>query len=426
MQLPTEIYDLITFHVEKTIYKYDEFVGGDLDGTQEHTSSEYKVRRQLASLRLASRGFCGSASRHLFRRITVSLYAPGSIITGLVPLVRFVEISKSRLAQYVREVELGFDGIPKHADDRPDLDDFAGMLSPCLARFANLKELSFGGPRPVPLLSLEETRSYINTVVMALRYVAIPRLEELVLHFPLCHDFGQFFPPKPSAVQIPITDILRQLQRLELNVCVYTTGRHQRHWRHDPILPEHEALPNQTHASYLYRMLEPAINLTSLSISSEDTLNLDPIKFSSSIKLRFLSLTGVSISAHNLLTLINQSSTTIESIFLDLVALNSETWHKVLLELSKLPCLIDFYIESSGYSSTGSSSHLATIIPPDPDYQPNLETYSKEDILALGALQRAVNANRIKARLNPFSKFYYMYIEDPEREAKRQYLYFES
>jgi hypothetical protein len=336
-----------------------------------------------------------------------------------------VEISKSRLAQYVRELELGFEGIPKRADDRPDLEDFAGMLSPCLAQFKNLKELSFDAPRPAPYLSQEETRSYINTIVMTLRYVSLPNLTELDIQFPLCHDFGLFFPSKgSSAVQIPITNILRQLRRLELKVCVYTGFRHQRYWQHDPILPEHAALPNENHASCLYQMLEPAINLTSVSISSEDILNLDPVNFSSSIQLRSLSLTGISISAHNLLALIAQSRERLEYIFLDLVQLNSETWHKVLLEISKLPRLVNFRVESGGYSPTGSSAHLATTIPPDPDHQPNLETYSKEDILALGVLQRVVNVNRVNAGLKPISKYEYFFIEDPEREAQRQHLYF--
>jgi hypothetical protein len=72
-------------------------------------------------------------------------------------------------------------------------------------------------------------------------------------------------------VQIPITNIIYQLQHLKLEVCALTDSRHRRHW-HEPILPEHAALPNETYVSYLYQILEPAINLTSLSISSEDIL----------------------------------------------------------------------------------------------------------------------------------------------------------
>lgn len=301
------------------------------------------------------------------------------------------------------------------------------MLSPCLAQFKNLKDISFGEPRPAPDLSQEETRSYINTIVMALRYVPLPNLTGLDIQFPLCHDFGLLFPSKGSSVvQIPITNILRQLRRLKLKICIYTNGRHQRYWHPETILPEHAALPNENHVSCLYQMLEPAVNLTSLSINSEDILNLDPANFSSSIQLRSLSLTGISISAHNLLALITQSRERLEYIFLDLVQLNSETWHKVLLEISKLPRLVNFHVESGGYSPTGSSAHLVTTIPPDPGTQPNLETYSKEDLLALAALQRVVNANRVNAGLKPFSEYYYLFIEDPEREAQRQHLYFQA
>ncbi|RAO69210.1 uncharacterized protein BHQ10_005222 [Talaromyces amestolkiae] len=411
MQLPTEIYDLITFHVQNADYPYE--INTDI-------SPENRPRRQLAKLRLVNQAFCPSATRHLFRHIVIRLYGRASTIRAFPPLVRLIEISKSPLAQHVRELEIKFEGPSNRVGDRPDLENFAAILSPCLARFTNLKKLSFETPRM--FFSREDPRSYINTVVMAICNVPLPNLVGLVLHFPICHDFGQFFSSSLNPAHIPITTILRQLRSLELEVCAYASSR-GRGYARMPALPQHLAFPNETYACYLHQMLEPAINLTSLSLSSKDILNLDPVHFSSSLQLQSLSLSGVSISARTLLALIHQSSSTLESISLNLVKLNSQTWEDVLLEIAKLQHLTEFSVESGGYSSTGASAHLATGTPRR-NRKPNIETHSKGDLVALGALQCAVNTNRVKAGLEPYGTNYYMYIDTvPEIDQFRAFYF---
>ncbi|PCG90916.1 Hypothetical protein PENO1_096700 [Penicillium occitanis (nom. inval.)] len=402
MQLPTEIYDLITFHVKNAEYPHE---------TNRGISPENRSRRQLAKLRLVNKAFCPSASRHLFRHIVIRLYSRTATIMAFPPLVRLKEISRSPLAHHVRELEFGFEGTPNRVDDRPYLEDFVGMLSPCLAQLTNLKELSFEKPRTY--FSQEETRSYVDSIVMAICNVPLPNLTALVLRFPICHDFEQFFPSKnSSAEQIPIiNNILRQLQSLELELSAYTDNRHRRYGR-APILPQHAAFPNETYVSYLHQMLERAINLTSLSLSSTDILDLDPVRFSSSVQLQFLTLSGMSISAHTLLALMHQSRSTLEYILLKSIKLNSQTWEYVLLETAKSPHLSDFYVESGGYPKTGANAHLVTATPRRPGRQPNIETYSRDDLVALGALQRAVNENRVKVGLEPYGTNYYLYIED--------------
>lgn len=337
------------------------------------------------------------------------------------PLVRLMEVSKSPLVRHVRELEFRFEIAYNRVDDRPDLEAFVETLSPCLARLANLRELSF--ERPQSYFSQEETRSYINSIVMALLYVPLPNLTALELRFPICHDFGQFFAPASNTGHTPIASVLRKLQSLTLEVCSYTNSRSRRYGR-SPILPEHAAFPNEIHASYLYQMLEPAINLTSLSISSRDILNLDPANFSSSVHLQSLTLSGVSISAHTLLTLIDQSSSTLECMQLKLVKLNSETWEHVLVEIAKLPRLTDFSVDTGGYSKTGASAHLATVTARRPDRQPNIETSSRDDLVALGALQCTVNANRVKSGLEPYRTNYYLYLENVPQMAEFQAFFF--
>lgn len=314
----------------------------------------------------------------------------------------------------MRQIDFGFNEYASSTTNSLYVEDLAGLLSSYLVRFANLNALEFH--KPPPALPQEETRLYIHSIIAAFRYVPLPNLEELVIHFPITHNFRQFFPLKTSALQIPIINILQQLRHLELYVCAYTNRHHQRYWA-TPILPENAALPNETHASYLFRMIEPAINVRSLSIRSLDILNLDPVKFSPSLRLWSLSLSSVSISAHKLLSLVDQSRESVRYIDLQLVKLNSGTWHHVLLEMSKLPRLIDFAIDSSGYSLTGLSSHLVPGLLPEPDDPSNIETYETLDIPALGNLQRAVNANRVTAGLQPFSEYEYKYIGEPSLES---------
>lgn len=339
----------------------------------------------------------------------------------LPPLVRLMEVSKSPLAQHVRELEVKFEGSPNRVDDRSDLEDFAAMLSPCLARLTNLRELSF--EKPHTSFSKEDLSSYINTIVTAICNVPLPSLVGLALRFFICRDFGQFFSSSLNTANIPIVTILRQLRSLELAVCTYANSRGRRYERWLTI-PHHLAFPNETYASYLNQMLEPAINLTSLSLSSTEILNLDPVHFSSSVHLQSLSLSCVSISAHNLLALIHQSSSSLKSISLKLVKLNSQTWEDILKEIAKLQSLTEFHVESGGYSSTGASAHLATGTPCRPDRQPNIETYNRDDLVALGELQCAVNVNRVKAGLEPYGTSYYLYIDTVPQMDQFRAFYF--
>ncbi|QKX58607.1 uncharacterized protein TRUGW13939_05732 [Talaromyces rugulosus] len=412
MQVSTEIYDLITFYVE------------NIENTGLHFGQEdprrYNIRgsgskQMLANLRLVSKAFCMSVSPRLFRHVVAELYS--SSRTGHSPLVRLIEISKSRYAIYVRQIDFRFYSYSSGSADRPDVEDLAGILPPCLVRFTNLRALTFD--KPPSDLSQEKTRVYIHSVIAAFRDVPLPNLEELEIHFPIAHNFGQFFPLKTSAVQIPITDVIQRLRRLELAVCAYTDHRHQRYWR-KPISPEYAALPNEDHASYLFKMIEPAINLTSLSIRGLDIIDLDTVKFSPSLRLRFLTLSCVSISAQNLLSLMVQSRQSLRVIGLELVKLNTETWHHVLLEMSKFPQLVDFHIDSSGYSLTGSSSHFVPGLLPEPDDPSAIETRERHDIPALGNLVRAVNANRVKTGLQPLSDYEYKFARLPPLETQLQ------
>lgn len=320
-----------------------------------------------------------------------------------------MKISQSPYALHVCQLDFGFDKFSSTTKtaDLSYIEDLSGCLSSLLVRFPNLAALEFNEPpSSVPQV---QRKLYMDTVASVLRYVPLPNLTELEIKFPITHDFGRFFPTNPSFLQIPTRDIVQRLRHLGLYVCAYTDQHDQRHWL-TPILPEYAALPNDNFASRLFRIAEIAPNLESLAIHSVNILDIDFLAFPYSLCLRSLCLGGVSISSDILLLLFDQSAKRIKYIDFWLVKLKSGTWQQVLLHMCKLPLLLDINIDFGGYSTTGSSSHLASRIAPDPHYRPNIETENSLDFSALGVLQRQVNSNRIAAGFQPFPDTDYRHI----------------
>ncbi|KAL4880270.1 hypothetical protein BJY04DRAFT_228584 [Aspergillus karnatakaensis] len=152
---------------------------------------ELHAKPELMSLRLVSRDFCAAASRHL-----------------------------SEYATHVRYLKIGPDSFGLY--DGPSLgqvEDLAGLLSPCLAHLSDLRILRFRASCSSLTRLQEETA--IETITTALRYVVLPHLEGLELFFPLTHDFRHFFPSNPTPLHIPMEDILRRLRYLALHVAAF-------------------------------------------------------------------------------------------------------------------------------------------------------------------------------------------------------------
>lgn len=100
------------------------------------------------------------------------------------------------------------------------------------------------------------------------------------------------------------------------------------------------------------------------------------------------------------------------------VKLDSGTWQHVQLKLCRLPHLLDFAIKSSGYSSTGSYSHLAhRLLPPIHDPE-DIETYNDLGLYALANLQRRINTNRLAAGVEPVSDYICSFINRPSQESR--------
>jgi hypothetical protein len=387
------------------------------DNSRRYVVRGYESRRRLAALRLVSKAFCSSASPRLFRHIIATV----SSFRKVSPLVRLLELCNSPYAVYVRQIDLGFQSFDNSTHESSSLyvEDLAGLLPCCLVRLPNLNALEFRGPPSS--LPQEKRRVFINTVVAALRYVPLLNLTELEVTFPIAHDFGQVFCSNTSSLRIPIEHVLQGLRHLGLYVSEYTNRRGQRYWP-TPVSPENAALPNEIYATHLFRLVELAVNLDSLAISCTDLLSLDNIQFGRSLRLKSLYLSGVAISSHTLLSLVEQCNESIRSVQLWLVKLNSGTWQHILLQMSKLPHLLDFAIGSSGYSLTGTSSNLATQLLPPPDDPEDIETSNSLDIYALGNLQRQVNANRTAAGFSRISEYGYRHIQRGTLESAMEEL----
>lgn len=170
------------------------------------------------------------------------------------------------------------------------------------------------------------------------------------------------------------------------------------------MLPAHAALPNDLHAVNLLRLVELAPHLEALRISSTDVLPFSPVQFSPAIRLTSLCLARVLITFEHFSALIHQCKDHLKHIDLSLVELHSGTWRAVLTQLCQLPGLVDIFIRSCGYPTTGPNSHLVGILSA-PDGPVPLETMNSPDYDGLDELMESVNANRVALGLGPLERW---------------------
>ncbi|KAL3490620.1 hypothetical protein BJX62DRAFT_225751 [Aspergillus germanicus] len=380
--IPVKICDMVVDHIAtvekdyslRDIYPY---------------ALERDARPELMSLRLVSRNFCAAASRHLFKHIEAP--TDSSWVRGQKPLQSFGKLSRSKYAAHVRHLETGYD---KWSSDRSgslcqDIQDLAGLLSPCLAQLSDLRVLRFRAS--CESLTRDHEGTAIKAIVTVLRYVVLPRLEGLELFFPIAHDFGYFFPNNSTPLHIPMEDILRRLKYLALHVTAYTKEEGQRYWR-IPVRHAHAALPNDLLAAHLFRLVELAPNLEALRICSTDVIPFHTIHFSPTLRLSSLCLSRVLITFDHFRALTNQCREHLKHIQFSL--------------LTQLPHLVDVSINSCGYPATGPNAGFAGILP-EPDNPRALETINFADYDGLEALRQHVNANRVALGLVPFERLDY-------------------
>lgn len=340
--------------------------------------------------------------------------------TKTPPLERLRKTSESPYAIHVCRIDFGFNtyGTPS-ADDKLDIENLTSCHSSVIAKFNNLKSLHFEDPPPS--LSQPQVAAYMDTVVSILLDVPLVNLEDLDIWLSDRKEFERFFSNKGDfdSLHKSIENLMPRLRHLGLTIDARTNTSKQK----DSDINEPDLTPLMTAllnisdpSSYVFTILESARNLKTLEVSSAEVLNIDNVNFPPSLRLRFLSLAGVSVSANKLVSLVHQSMDDIRHISFHEVQLNSETWEDVIWRLTCVsPHLIDIYIQLCGYSITGLSSAFHE----RPDlgkmawsegFLPHFETNHHRDLLALGHLQREVNLRRDVVGLEPFSVSEYQYL----------------
>lgn len=138
----------------------------------------------------------------------------------------------------MRQIDFGFEEpFDRSLEDPCDspvehslyIDDLAGCIS-FLVNFTNLRALKFSTP-PLTLLHAR-SMAYLESVVSILRDVRLPKLEELLVDFPVTHGFGLLCTDQSSSLQSPVEHVLRRLRYFELGVCISTDPEDR--WRRGP------------------------------------------------------------------------------------------------------------------------------------------------------------------------------------------------
>lgn len=385
-----------------------------------HYKSFGGARQNLAALRLLNRTFCRCASPWLFRHID----ARHKHQANMLPLERLGKISQSKYAKYVRQIDIGFTPNIVYAGDKLDgcvlyTEDFRGLFQSYLARFPNIKALEFH--EPPSAMDKDTRRTYKDTVLSTLRYVPLPKLEELEIKFSIGNDFGFLDMEEDSLhttpLRIPSKRFMKRIRHFGLHVCAYTDGVGGE--KAPEITPlEYPTLPFYDYSSRLFFMVQAACSLQSLTISSWNVLEHSAWSTMHLDKLRCLHFEGLAIYSDDLLGIMYQCKETIRYINLFNVKLIDKTWYYALLRMCKLPRLLDIQMEHCGYFSLGESAHLGHDIPDENIFQ-QIETNSQYDRSALGTLQRQVNNNRVAAGFKPFSHERYHWCPEPPTGLER-------
>lgn len=226
----------------------------------------------------------------------------------------------------------------------------------------------------------------VRAIASTLRYADSLNLTELDITFPIAHDFGQLSCDRKSASCNSVERMMRPLGHL---------GLHVRDWT-GPVLPADAAHANETSALNMFKLVEAARALESLAITGTNHLDMDQITFQHSLQLSNLYLSRLSLSPDTFSFLIKDCSECIRDVQLYHVELKSGTWQHALVEIIKVhpPNLVEFYMDSCGYSLLGTCVGLRPGLLPPPDDPNPIESSNYSDVSALRVLQAQVAENR--------------------------------
>ncbi|RSL53410.1 hypothetical protein CEP54_010418 [Fusarium duplospermum] len=327
-----------------------------------------KVRKNLCSLRLANRALCEAATPLLFRHIVISVESG---------IDRFLALSKSPLRRLVLRLEL--DARARWVyDDRGYLQDYKIAEGECLAymtqlaivihsalpRFSKIQSLKLDFPDiPYGDNWEKDTVDFFESMATAVRKSQLDKLDELHIWLPLAFDFGHFL-DENDTTSYSTESLFKRLAYLDLHYQGSTDEREGLEFR------SHQ--PNKRYTKYVHQLLS-------------------------------LDLQDLSINASTLKTIVRQSIETLQEVVMRGVYLESGTCEEILLSMSELRLLVDFFIETCGYLEESRAAHYRPSVEPfdngssyDPTYDLFIETNRSSDITALGDVLVRMHKNKCR------------------------------
>ena len=326
--------------------------------------SYIKNRKTLVSLRLVDKDISRSAARGLFRRVVFRLGHSHSS-TGLEAL------SSSDYALLVRHIDFkprpSF-GAREEYEYSLIEGDIVERIPPLLSKFVNLNTANIWP------CQWDSEPLWFPRVLESIAKSQLRRLTRL--HIPI--DGSSYLTHcLNSDHHAKVKQLIRQIEHLSL----------------------HSRVNDNPHLQGLDTLLETATNLSSLNIGGFcEVVNLPvgDIDCSQLLRLKSLELNFVSISSYELLGVLERCKGTIRFVKVDSVSLTKGSWLHVLMQIKKNLKLLDFYLFDWEISRNKELKNRGDIWL---DYGFFRRDY-KHICLALGELQRQINANRLAEGLN--------------------------
>lgn len=372
--------------------------------------------RDLANLRLASRTTCAGANPHFFQHVDARF--PHRKGTSVAHWRRsLLDFCSRPWVKHVQTINIGSG------------EEYWGHELPKASREAFLTACAYAIPAFVrTCTSLRAVRCYVGPDDMGFNTNNEPSwqrhlflltienilrecpqtLENLQLSLPLTSDFGALHDSISKAPALVAR--LSRLRSMSVRINDSTGIGGVRYW----TIAEsdgHRRFPNQQHQGGLWSLVKLASAPDALSVCCTHLLNFDHLSTAQYEALHELKLISVAISGNRLIKMARHKASCLRAIEMMVVELNSNTWGEVLNAFCELPDLINFYIDSCGYSATGSSSNCRPGLLPEIDNPQPIETYhSSEDYCGLGAVQRHVNGLRAAKGLELYGDHEYRHM----------------
>lgn len=406
----------------KSVHKRGEHFDSrhDLEFLDVVPSYERDTKRDLKNLRLASQTTCEAATPYFFRDFDARTPVCRDT-TAAEWRQTLLGFSERPWLKYVRTLKIG----TRDRNEAFGLPDTArsGLRDRCLVAYAYAIPAFARNCSALQAIRAQIDTAHVGftadgepgwqrdllllTIANTLR--ECPRtIASLEISLPLTLDFQML---RRWIVKTPaLLDLISQLASISLTVNDATGHGGVRYWETSESENQRQ-YPNQQYQAGLWDFVQLVPIPSALAIQCTHICDFTRLSHTSFKKLQELKLFRVEISSNTMERVVRESSTSLRAIELDFVELTSGTWSAVLTTLCSLPDLLHCYVDSCGYSATGTSSHFRRPLLPEPDDPEAIETLNvRQDSAALGAVQRHVNSLRKRRSLEQYSEYEYRYM----------------